>query len=206
MPQPEISQVVDKIMHLFRLQQKVHESILKAQKIMKKFKNGDLDILVATDVAARGLDISGVTHVYNYDIPSDPDSYVHRIGRTGRNGLSGHAITLICEEEMNRIEELEKMGVHFDFVEIKNGELVPRKHYRSRENRQSKNRKLDTKLVGYVKKEKRKRKPGYKKKIKRAIQEDNRQKRKLEQRHEVRKAKRLRKRKREQGLWQKRIL
>lgn len=77
---------------------------------------------------------------------------IHRIGRTGRNGLSGHAITLIREEEMNRIEELEKMGVHFDFVEIKNGELVPRKHYRSRENRQSKNRKLDTKLVGYVKK------------------------------------------------------
>src|SRR5699024_3093650 len=97
--------------------------------------------------------------------------------------------------EMNRIEDLEKMGVHFDFVELKNGELVPRKHYRSRENRQGKNRKLDTKLVGYVKKEKRKRKPGYKKKIKRAIQEDNRQKRKLEQRHEIRKGKRLRKRK-----------
>ena len=100
---------------------------------------------------------------------------------------------------MNRIEDLEKMGVHFDFVEIKNGELVPRKHYRSRENRQVKNHKFDTKLVGSVKKEQRKRKPGYKKKIKRAIQEDNRQKRKLEQRHEIRKAKRLRKRKREQG-------
>lgn len=58
-------------------------------KIMRQFKNGQLDILVATDVAARGLDISGVTHVYNYDIPSDPDSYVHRIGRTGRAGHHG---------------------------------------------------------------------------------------------------------------------
>ena len=149
-------------------------------------------------MAARGLDIDGISLVINYEIPRDIEFVIHRIGRTGRNGLSGHAITLIREEEMNRIEELEKMGVHFDFVEIKNGELVPRKHYRSRENRQSKNRKLDTKLVGYVKKEKRKRKPGYKK-IKRAIAEDNRQKRKLEQRHEIRKAKRQRKRRREQG-------
>ena len=52
-------------------------------------QNGNLDILVATDVAARGLDISGVTHVYNYDIPQDPESYVHRIGRTGRAGKGG---------------------------------------------------------------------------------------------------------------------
>lgn len=52
--------------------------------ILQKFRNGQISILVATDVAARGLDISGVTHVYNYDIPQDPDSYVHRIGRTGR--------------------------------------------------------------------------------------------------------------------------
>ena len=58
-------------------------------KIMKKFKNGKLDILVATDVAARGLDISGVTHVYNYDIPSDPDSYVHRIGELAVPDIMG---------------------------------------------------------------------------------------------------------------------
>ena len=58
-------------------------------------KNGNLDVLVATDVAARGLDISGVTHVYNYDIPQDPESYVHRIGRTGRAGKSGQSITFV---------------------------------------------------------------------------------------------------------------
>ncbi len=56
----------------------------KRLRVLRDFKNGNLDVLVATDVAARGLDISGVTHVYNYDIPQDPESYVHRIGRTGR--------------------------------------------------------------------------------------------------------------------------
>lgn len=58
----------------------------KRLRIIRDFKNGQIDIMVATDVAARGLDISGVTHVYNYDIPQDPESYVHRIGRTGRAG------------------------------------------------------------------------------------------------------------------------
>src|SRR5699024_1174069 len=163
-------------------------------------EQGQYQYVVASDLAARGLDIDGVSLVVNYEIPRDIEFVIHRIGRTGRNGLSGHAITLIREEEMNRIEELEKMGVHFDFVEIKNGELSTHKNNRRPENRKSEKRKINTKLVGYVKKEKKKRKPGYKKKIKRAIQEDNSQKRKLEQRHEVRKAKRLRKRKREQGL------
>jgi ATP-dependent RNA helicase DeaD len=78
-------------------------------KIMKKFKHGELDILVATDVAARGLDISGVTHVYNYDIPSDPDSYVHRIGRTGRAGHHGVSLTFVTPNEMDYLREIEKL-------------------------------------------------------------------------------------------------
>lgn len=81
----------------------------RRSKIMKKFKNGDLDILVATDVAARGLDISGVTHVYNYDIPSDPDSYVHRIGRTGRAGHHGVSLTFVTPNEMDYLHEIEKL-------------------------------------------------------------------------------------------------
>ena len=56
----------------------------KRMSVLRGFKNGAIDVLVATDVARRGLDISGVTHVYNFDIPQDPESYVHRIGRTGR--------------------------------------------------------------------------------------------------------------------------
>ena len=66
----------------------------KRLSVLRDFKAGHLDILVATDVAARGLDISGVTHVYNYDITQDQESYVHRIGRTGRAGKSGRSVTL----------------------------------------------------------------------------------------------------------------
>lgn len=81
----------------------------KRSKIMWKFKNNELDILVATDVAARGLDISGVTHVYNYDIPSDPDSYVHRIGRTGRAGHHGVSLTFVTPNEIDYLHEIEKL-------------------------------------------------------------------------------------------------
>ena len=72
-------------------------------------KNGNLDVLVATDVAARGLDISGVTHVYNYDIPQDPESYVHRIGRTGRAGKSGQSITFVSPNEMGYLQIIENL-------------------------------------------------------------------------------------------------
>ena len=65
--------------------------------------------LVATDVAARGLDISGVTHVYNYDIPQDPESYVHRIGRTGRAGKSGQSITFVAPNEMGYLQIIENL-------------------------------------------------------------------------------------------------
>ncbi|ETA73328.1 ATP-dependent RNA helicase DeaD [Ligilactobacillus equi DPC 6820] len=77
--------------------------------ILKKFKAGQLDILVATDVAARGLDISGVTHVYNYDIPQDPESYVHRIGRTGRAGHHGTSVTFVTPNEMDYLRVIEKL-------------------------------------------------------------------------------------------------
>lgn len=66
---------------------------------LRKFKEGAIEVLVATDVAARGLDISGVTHVYNFDVPQDPESYVHRIGRTGRAGKTGMAMTFITPRE-----------------------------------------------------------------------------------------------------------
>lgn len=65
-------------------------------------------MLVATDVAARGLDISGVTHVYNFDIPQDPESYVHRIGRTGRAGKAGEAISFVTPREIPHLHLIEK--------------------------------------------------------------------------------------------------
>lgn len=77
--------------------------------VLKDFKEGAIDILVATDVAARGLDISGVTHVYNYDIPQDPESYVHRIGRTGRAGQEGMSITFVNPNEMEYLRVIEDL-------------------------------------------------------------------------------------------------
>lgn len=82
--------------------------------IMRKFKSGATEILVATDVAGRGLDITGVTHVYNIDIPQDPESYVHRIGRTGRAGETGIAVTFVTARELAHlrlIEELTKQKI-----------------------------------------------------------------------------------------------
>ena len=81
----------------------------KRLRVLRDFKNDNLDILVATDVAARGLDISGVTHVYNYDIPQDPESYVHRIGRTGRAGKSGQSITFVSPNEMGYLAIIENL-------------------------------------------------------------------------------------------------
>jgi ATP-dependent RNA helicase DeaD len=76
--------------------------------VMLAFKGGTLPVLVATDVAARGLDISGVTHVINYDVPTSPDVYVHRIGRTGRVGRSGRAITFVEPRQRRELEAIER--------------------------------------------------------------------------------------------------
>ena len=76
--------------------------------VMIAFKDGRERLLVATDIAARGLDISGVTHVVNYDIPNSPDVYVHRIGRTGRVGRSGTAITLVTDKQRRDLEAIER--------------------------------------------------------------------------------------------------
>lgn len=81
----------------------------KRLRVLRDFKSDNLDVLVATDVAARGLDISGVTHVYNYDIPQDPESYVHRIGRTGRAGQTGQSITFVSPNEMGYLAIIEDL-------------------------------------------------------------------------------------------------
>ena len=76
--------------------------------VMISFKDGRLPLLVATDVASRGLDISGISHVINFDVPTSPDVYVHRIGRTGRVGRSGRAITFAESRQHRDIEAIEK--------------------------------------------------------------------------------------------------
>ena len=90
----------------------LHGDLSQAQRdrVMKKFKDGKLEILVATDVAARGIDIDDITHVVNYDIPQDHESYVHRIGRTGRAGKKGVAVTFIEPREYRQLKLIERLA------------------------------------------------------------------------------------------------
>ncbi|GBF12135.1 DEAD/DEAH box helicase [Tepidibacillus infernus] len=92
----------------------IHGDLTQAKRdsVLRQFKDGTIEVLVATDVAARGLDISGVTHVYNFDIPQDPESYVHRIGRTGRAGKAGLATTFVTPREIEHLKFIEHMTKH----------------------------------------------------------------------------------------------
>lgn len=89
----------------------IHGDLNQVQRnrVLKRFKDGGSEILVATDVAARGLDIDSVTHVFNYDLPQDTESYVHRIGRTGRAGRSGTAISLVHPKEIRQVRQMERV-------------------------------------------------------------------------------------------------
>ncbi|WP_029699148.1 DEAD/DEAH box helicase [Clostridium sp. Ade.TY] len=91
--------------------QKIHSDIpqAKRERTIKSFRKADIQYLIATDVAARGIDITGVTHIYNYDVPETPESYIHRIGRTGRAGEDGYTCMFVVprhEGHLNKIEEL----------------------------------------------------------------------------------------------------
>lgn len=81
----------------------------KREKLLAQLQNGELDVLVATDVAARGLHIPAITHVFNYDLPQDPEDYVHRIGRTARAGAKGDAISFGCETHVFSLPEIEAL-------------------------------------------------------------------------------------------------
>jgi len=76
---------------------------------LDRFKKNDINILVASDVAARGLDVKGVSHVFNFDVPWQPDDYIHRIGRTGRAGAKGISITLATKEDSDQVAAIEKL-------------------------------------------------------------------------------------------------
>ena len=163
---------------------KIHGDIQPRQRkrIMREVQQLDYQFVVATDLAARGIDIEGVSLVINDDIPEDLEFFIHRVGRTGRNGMAGTAITLYGPGEDQMIVELEKMGIHFKPQMLRNHELVDSYDRNRRDKRRVRQQKLDPRLVGMVKKEKKKRKPGYKCKIKQAIQKDRQQKKKLEKR------------------------
>ena len=92
----------------------IHGDMEQSQRIaeLDRFKAGEVNILVASDVAARGLDIKGVSHVFNFDAPWHPDDYVHRIGRTGRAGATGIAYTLVAPDDAENIANIEKLTGH----------------------------------------------------------------------------------------------
>lgn len=93
----------------------------KRERVMKNFREAKVQLLVATDVAARGLDVEGVTHVYNYDIPEDAESYIHRIGRTGRAGMDGLATTLFTANDLALLAEIEndlKISIPKELIEL----------------------------------------------------------------------------------------
>jgi superfamily II DNA/RNA helicase len=133
----------------------IHGDIDQASRLkeLDAFKSGAINLLVASDVAARGLDIKGVSHVFNFDAPWHPDDYVHRIGRTGRAGAKGKAFTFVSREDAEHIENIEKLiGLKIDRLgrpsrETERSEPAAKPERKSREKaeRQSKPRKDEPK-------------------------------------------------------------
>lgn len=163
---------------------KIHGGIAprERKRIMNQVKNLEFEYIVATDLAARGIDIEGVSHVINDAIPQDLSFFVHRVGRTGRNVLSGTAITLYQPSDDSDIRELEKLGINFIPKVIKNGEFQDTYDRDRRNNREKSYQKLDTEMIGLVKKKKKKIKPGYKKKIQWKVDEKRRKERRASNR------------------------
>src|SRR3981081_945723 len=92
-----------------------HRTIDQRRQAVEGFRGGKYNVLVATDIDARGLDIDGIHTVINYEVPDSPDTYVHRVGRTGRSNVVGKAITLVSPDEQRALAQLEKsVGVHLE--------------------------------------------------------------------------------------------
>ena len=117
----------------------------KREKLLQKFKDGDVNVLIATDVAARGLHIPNVNFVVNFDLPTDAEDYVHRIGRTGRAGASGTAISLICETYAMNIMDIEEYIEHSIPVERDINDLVFKDPVKPDLSKLRSNRKKDSK-------------------------------------------------------------
>jgi len=106
----------------------IHGDLTQAKRefVMNAFKNDDIKFLVATDVASRGLDVEGVTHVFNYNLPDEPENYVHRIGRTGRAGNIGVAYTIFTKKDLKRLEAIEAfIGMKIDRIRVSEEIKIP---------------------------------------------------------------------------------
>ncbi|WP_099221502.1 DEAD/DEAH box helicase [Listeria costaricensis] len=152
---------------------KIHGDVppRERKRTMKQIENMDYQYIVATDLAARGIDITGISHVINYELPNDLDFYIHRTGRTGRAGHTGLALTIYEPADEDKLNQLEKMGITLKHVDLKRGEFVEVLDRNRRAKREATREAADPREIGMRKKAKQKRKPNYKKKINRKMAE-----------------------------------
>ncbi|MFF2286274.1 DEAD/DEAH box helicase [Peribacillus butanolivorans] len=149
------------------------------KKMMKQIKDLEYQFIVATDLASRGIDIEGVSHIINYELPSDLDFYIHRTGRTARAGYSGIAATIYATSDEDSLNRLEKMGIEFHDADIQNGDWVNIEERNKRKNRKKQKSDIDVKASRHVKKPT-KVKPGYKKKIQRDVENFKKRERRIQ--------------------------
>ena len=138
--------------------------------MMRRIKNNDFQYIVATDIAARGLDIDGASHIINMGFPSELDFYIHRSGRTGRGKYTGLCYSLYDTKDEKVIKALETRGIDFKNMEIKNGVLTDIGQRERRKNRERQTSALENEIQKIVRKPS-KVKPGYKKKRQREVQQ-----------------------------------
>lgn len=149
---------------------KIHGDLTPRERtrMMKQIRDLDYQFIVATDLAARGIDIPGVSHVINYELPDDLEFFIHRVGRTARAGLEGIAITMYSPAEDDKIVRIEKMGIPFVHEDVQQGEWIEVKERHARKSRVKEFDEIDQKAAALFKKPQ-KVKPGYKKKRAAAI-------------------------------------
>lgn len=133
------------------------------KRVMERVNKAEFQYVVASDIASRGIDIDGVSHVINYDLPKDMEFYVHRSGRTGRANYEGMAISLYAIKDENYVDFIEDKGIKIVYKDIRNGQLVERRERKERQKRERVHAGFDKNTVN-VKRKNKKVKPGYKKK------------------------------------------
>lgn len=159
------------------------------KRIVKEIENLRYQYMVVTDLASRGIDIEGVSHVINAQLPKEEDFYVHRVGRTARAGMKGDAISFYTDEDIPLIEELEKQGVEFSYVDVKDGKWIKSQRWDVRSKRKKSSTTIDQEAWKMVRKPK-KVKPGYKKKMK---QQQEQYKKQLQKKNQPKNRKRKKK-------------